>query len=675
MPAEVSPMGSETKTLERRTMHRMAGFAVLTVDWNQRHRSYLDNFINFVLAAMNTPSDEANTSQGITDALFESYGIHLPERVINQILKRAQKFGYVERTDGTMFRTSEKGRNQISALKPRLKNLADEQKDLALTFTNWAKDEFGYVLKGNEASEALMDYIQTYYGSLMSSARGSGSIDTFPPDEPTQLQRLSASFVSWLSKNDPQRFNYTLNIAQGNMLIAALFTPGLIQLDQPFENTTLLLDTKILFRALGYEGPEARIATLEYINLLIQQGASVAAFDFTLKEAKSVLGSALQSLKSGDLWKSRPGSVGAYYFGTNASPGQIDLDMANLETSLGKIGVNIISNPSYEARFVVDEQAIEDKIRSSVPLYRDSALRHDVNALSAIVRMRRGKARESFERCRAVFVTLNPHLLKVAREVQDLCSEPWYVVMYETDVATLSWIKSPPTAPQLPRNMLVATCLGILRPSKTMWVSYVHEMERTYENSTISGNELLLLRQKYEQDQLAFVSTGEPRTKKFDANVAASIRKAREAVTSDIEAPLKKELSDAKFREDQTRSALEEMRLLAEQNREAAQLSAAELAARDAKTISIIKSRSRKHGRYARYGLAILLTIILTLSNLSPDFELFSPKIWDMITKLVLDVLIICGGVFRPGDWFGQKIESLLTNRRLKALGYSTNVD
>ena len=680
MDNDESESDTQTRLAGQHAMNRMCGFAILTEDWHKRRRSFLDNFINFVLSVMSSQPISTLTSQDVVKSLSNTYGIQLPERIIHQILRRAQKFGYIERNNNSLFKISERGLDQIPTLSPKLQALAQEQVDLGDAFVLWANAEFSTAITTNEASEALLNYLETYYGSLLSSAKGSGSIGSLPPVEPTQLQKFSAAFVGWLSTNDPKRFEHVLNIAQGSMLAAALFSPSPIQLDSRFEDTTVLLDTKILLRALGYEGEETRIATLDYVNLLVKQGGRVAIFDFTLGETKSILSYNLQLQKSGRLWTARPGTVGAYYFSTNASAGQIDLEMAQLEVSLRKINIDIQTEVPLEELYVIDEQAIEEKILEYAPGYRRSGLAHDVRALAAVVRMRRGRARDSLERCRAVFVTVNSLVLRASKEVPDLHDQPWPVAMYEADVATLAWIKSSPSAPQLPRNMLVAVCLGVLRPSDTAWKGYVRELERLHDGKEISVNDLLLVRQKYEQDNMVFVQIGGSHGEGSDEQIVSSIKVARAAVTADIEAPLKLELSASRNRQDLDQTALVEMRGLMEKQQVEIekqqvkiQTTVSELIAQNSNIRSSIETRSRRDGRLVQYAVTIVLSI-LVLVSLLPMNVLDSSAIRTLST-MVITLAIVLGGLLTPGKHFGLKIEKWLLARRLADHGMSNQVD
>ena len=634
----------------------MAGFAVLTVDWHSNSRSYSDNFINFVLSAVDLGRLRKFSPDEAADALQSAYGISLPLRVVQQIVRRAHKSKLLDKDALGAYSVSQKGLDSINGLVSDKRDLAREQRHLEAALVDFAAEFADISLTTVDAGVALIDYVETYYGTLMSASLGSGSIGSLPPAEPTQMQRVVAAFIDRISTSDPDRFSYVLRIAQGSMLVAALFTPTPIQQERSFHDTTLFLDTKLLIRLLGYEGERAQSSVSEYVNLAVAQGARVGYFDFTLAEMKSVFAWTQMQAKKGQLWSSRPGTVGAHYFAVDASPGQIDLDIASLESRLSKLGVANVSSPVFDPRFVIDETALEDRLRKSSPTYKHSALQHDVKALAAIVRYRRGRARDNLEDCRAVFITLNARLIRAAKSVADFIDEPWYVAMYEADVATLLWIKSPPAAPDLPREVLLATCLGLLNPSQSMWPNYVKELERLHESGELSDGELLLVRQKYEVSHLSFLVHSDSRGDEYEDDVVRSVRQVIDETVEDIRRPVREEMDNA----------------AAQIGAKAAEAELA-LATLVSRSVASVKARSKAQASVLRFGITGILVAAVLLTLLPTIPVVFSDAI-DSFGKVVLALAAIFGSLTAPGKAIAGAVEGNLVARRLRSLGLDAHI-
>lgn len=676
--------------------HRLTGFAVLTVDWNIRRRSYVDNFLNYVMAALGAKQNEALNSHDVTDILSQEYGIRLPERVVNKVLNRSRRLGLTEKKGQELYKATNKGDKELSKISPQIDTLKRQQQDLANAFVDWAQKEIDLKLKTEEATKAIIEYVETYYGSILSMAQGSGSIGSLPSVEPTQMQRLTASFIDHVSHSDAQRFNYLVNVAQGSMLLSSLFAPAPVNMEKQFKNTTVLLDTKIIFRALGYEGSRAKAATLDWIKLLEAQNAKVSVFEFTLTEARSVIRYCIRAYTQGTLWRESPGSVGAHFFESDTSLTEMELQEGTVESRLSEINIETVPNPEYDERYVIDEEKLSEVMLTSSQYYKPAALEHDTKALAAIIRMRRGRAMDSLEECRAVFVTTNSRIIRAARKVEDLRNEPWYVAMLDTDIATLAWIKSPPSAPDLPRETVLATCLGVLRPGPEIWSSYVRELEKLHAISEISDSELVLLRLKYEKDNLAFVGIKDARGEGFEAELSMSVREARSEMEATIAAPFRDAALSAEHKEQEIQSFLnkvqrdaQEYRVTADTAKSAAD--AAQQAAEEARTLAIDLSQQNKtlqeriissaRSSSRNLGMSVNFVIFIALALLAlgaiswRDDPKFASKAWQIAFNITLTINIALGGLQLFSRKVGRIMETWYYNRRLKKLGIIDTLD
>ncbi len=517
---------------------RLASFAKLTADWQTHQKSYLDNFIDFVLGAIAALDLQSATPAQLTEAVAKTYGLHFPETVVHQIARRAAKRGELRNIGSGQYVANEDVLAKARSHSSTVQVLEREQAKIARDFSAWAKQLHGVDVDSSHASQWLLTYVETYYGTLMSASTGRGSIRKLPAVDPDDQTRMVAAFITQLAESEPQGFQYLLNIARGSMLAASLFSPGVPLEERAFKDTTVLLDTRILLRLLGYEGDPARSATIDYLALAAAQGAALGCFDFTLGETRSILQSAELAAQHGKLWSWGPGSVGSYFFNNGLSVGDITLAIGRLRETIERAGIEIVDSPSYQnVQHVVDEDEVANQIRQLSLNYSERALVHDVKALSAIVRMRDGRAKNSLEECRAVFVTTNSNVLRASRRVEDMRAEPWFVAILDTDLATLTWIKTPPSAPDLPKGSLIATCLSVLNPSELMWSKYVREFERRHDAGDISDAELLLARSMTEQSRVA-ISIHQIDSDEFvAASVDMTIAEARAAVAADLSQP------------------------------------------------------------------------------------------------------------------------------------------
>jgi len=541
----------------------MAAFAVMTVDWAGQRRSYLDNFLNYALSVIPSDSPQAISRETVRPLIIERFNLSLPSNIVQQLLKRAEKLGYLESIDDRGVRLTEKGKREVAPIPYTLTKLAKEQQLLAEKFVEWALAELGIALARDLATSMLLDYVETYYCALMALSDGSGSAQLkLPKIEPSPEQKIAAGFVASIAESDSDLFESLANMARGSMMVSALYAPTLVDTTRGFRHTTIYLDTKIVLRALGYEGEPAEQSTIEFLQLLNRQGARTAIFEFTLREIRAVIDAVGQKARTGSMWMARPGSVESFFYKLNASNAVIEQHSVRVESKIGGLGLFVDANPPYDNHaFVIDESEVEKDLLAGNPNYRATALKHDVELIAAVVRARAGRARASLEESRATFVTMNTLVVSTARAAQKRANEVWPLVMFETDVVALTWVKEPLAAPNLPKQLLLATSLGLTNPGRQDWSMYIGELGRLLENSEISDNDLVLLRQRYEMNRLAFVHPpGQERDGDKRTQIRVSIETARDAITAELTAPIRAEAQANSTRIEELESTVDDER-------------------------------------------------------------------------------------------------------------------
>lgn len=137
----------------------------------------------------------------------------------------------------------------------------------------------------------------------------------------------------------------------------------------------------------------------------------------------------------------------------------------------------------YEEHLGVDEPALEDLLQAEVGYQNQNARRHDLDALTAIWRLRHGQAQRRLETCRAIFVTTNAPLVRAARRffAAGYDGFTWPLAVLDHDLATVAWLKRPLQAPDLPRKQIIADCYAALRPEGRLWAA-------TWRRSRRCGN-------------------------------------------------------------------------------------------------------------------------------------------------------------------------------------------
>jgi hypothetical protein len=144
----------------------------------------------------------------------------------------------------------------------------------------------------------------------------------------------------------------------------------------------------------------------------------------------------------------------------------------------------------------VNENELEGMIQTDLPDQSREARIHDLDCLTAIHRLRRGRPQSEIETCGHIFVTTNHGLAMV--------SAKFFVGQYgrvtvptcinDPTMATLAWVKNPTVVADFSKNRLVANSYAALNPPPDLWRKYYEEIERLKEQGEISPEDYQLLR-------------------------------------------------------------------------------------------------------------------------------------------------------------------------------------
>jgi hypothetical protein len=180
----------------------------------------------------------------------------------------------------------------------------------------------------------------------------------------------------------------------------------------------------------------------------------------------------------------------------------VELAIARLQKSLDGLRVQVRSRPAHTIPLGVDESKLRAILQEEVHYRREEALSHDVDALTAIHRLRGGEFPTHIEACGAIFVTTNRALARagirfLTEEYGDEFADIAHAVpacILDEHFTALVWLKQPSRAPDLPRKRIIANCYAALNPSNDLWKLYLSEIDRVQKEGEISEEDFNLLR-------------------------------------------------------------------------------------------------------------------------------------------------------------------------------------
>ena len=465
----------------------LTSLAILRVQVNQKsdYLTYLNPFILQILADCGV---DVVTIDYITDSLIQRFGLVIPERTVEIILKRITRRNFLARDSGEYRITGSIPDPQMVSKQAdaerHIQSVINGVRRFSRGTTNPIEDE-GRII------EALCAFLSEFDVScLRAYLRGTAIPDV---EETSTAERvLISNYVQFINHNEPERFESFLILVQGHMLANALVCPDLQNAPQSFTGVTFYLDTPFLIRKLGLEGIAKRNAADELLVLLKKLGGKVAVFSHSRDELYNAIQGAANYLES----LNGRGSIiqEARRVGTTRS--DLILMAETLDENLADSGIEVESTPGYIEKIQIDEAAFEEVLSDEVSYFNPRAKEFDVNSVRSIY-VKRGKKRiASLEKSHAVFVTNNSAFAKAAWHYGRLYDPSQAVSTVITDftLANLAWLKAPMGAPAVPRTQLMAFSYAALQPSRELLGKYLGEIEKLEIQGVISERDHQLLR-------------------------------------------------------------------------------------------------------------------------------------------------------------------------------------
>lgn len=484
----------------------LSTLAVLKANWDSNNRTYLDNFVPFVVdAAVSTGQDRVPIPD-IAALVRERFGIPMPDGVVATVVKKAIRQGFGSRDENCFVLDAQ--RSAASDLTADRAKAVRQERALLAKLVDFAKGHFDTELTENEAEVALLAHVERHAVPLLRMILKGEGYEGSLVDEHAAQDFIVSSFILDLSHRDPEGFDYLESIVKGSMLASVLYLPTPAQVDRSFQKTTLYFDTPILLKALGYEGDPARDAARELLDLAYRSGADLACFEHTVDEVRGVLSSNATALSRLGKGGTPARGVEAYFIANKVTPSDVELILARLEKNIASLRVVVREKPPAVEALTVDERELETALAEDVLYARRGTLLNDLDSLTATFRARRGQTSAQLETARAVFVTSNSSLYGVARRFfYSGQRDVWPVAMGDHELGTLLWLKLPLAAPSLPQRQVIADCLAAMEPGPRLWGAYLLEIDKLKEQSDLSESDYFLLRYTTEAKQALMEKT------------------------------------------------------------------------------------------------------------------------------------------------------------------------
>lgn len=669
----------------------LTSLAILKVNIDQG-KDYLEYLRPFVLQVLVDHPPHGVTAQGVTTLIEQRFGLTLPERTVEIVVRRLSKAGLLSRANNEYTIDGEVPDPRLSARQAE----ADRHIQAVLTdLQRFSRDTAKPLQTQQEAVDSIRTFLAEFDITCLRAYLRGTTIPDLDGARPSSAV-LVGDYVRHLQNTSPERFRSFVVLVQGHMLANALTCPDLDKAPKTYRGLTFYLDTPLLIRYLGCEPESLRKAMEDLVALLRQLEGTIAVFSHSRDELRSVLRT------SGDYLSDlggRPSSIVREARRRGTTRSDLRLLAASLDERLDDLGVKTKPTPVGNNQNGIDESRFERMLEHEVTYANPRAREYDVRSVQSVYTLRGNSSPTSLEKARAVLVTSNAALSRAAWKFGEEYAASRNVSSVITDfsLANMAWLKVPLGADSIPATQLLSCAYAALEPSEALLEKYLREIERLEDQGRISERDHQVLRSDPRAlDSLVHLTGGDAAFLGRET-IEETLRHLHEKIREEVV----QELTEEKRAHDMTKSAFEVSEKEREETRKAYQGSK-ELSAESerARTESeeahehtrqeLLKARNqnrvtrqklvwrcRRHAAAGAWALFFLIASVLGVGGLVLGLDLKLPVVGSWLGPacaglfVLAEVLSVVFGVriFSARGRFRDWCQNWLFQRRARALG------
>lgn len=465
----------------------LTSLAILKVNIDQGN-DYLDYLRPFIIQVLVDYNPEPIKRSVVRDLINESFGLEIPDRTVEIVLKRISKSLPIRLEKGVYRKTGELPDPRLTS-----KQAEAERHMSAVIYglKEFSRGTISPIDDDEDAVTSICAFLSEFDVTCL-RAYLQGTAIPIPPEKAESEIVLVAQYVEHVRDTDPERFESFMVLVQGHMLANSLLCPDLRNVSGSFRNVTFYFDTPLLIRRLGAEGRAREDAVRELIDLLINLRGRVAVFSHSREELETVLRRAAEFIDRRD----GRGTIVFEARKEGRTKSDLILLAESIDSELKRAGVEVIPTPGYKVEYQIDETAFGKALEDEVYYFNPRAKDYDINSLRSIYVIRGNSVARTIEQTPAVLVTNNAGFARASWEYglkHDLTKDVSSVITDFT-LANIAWLKAPMGGVSVPKTQLLAFSYAALQPSSKLLDKYLREIDRLESEGTITEKAHQLLR-------------------------------------------------------------------------------------------------------------------------------------------------------------------------------------
>jgi len=509
--------------------------AIVKINWDRQQNSLADNFMPLIGSAIKSLEDDEISEVEIRRYVLEYFGFKIPYAAISTLLRKSSndKYKYAEKRNGILY----KNKSILSGID------FESQRRSAEESIKYVYEDFKKFLAEKFDDTTEIEANKDLFFSVLSKIAPSVVISSDDNTSRNDFEYKVASFISHSRNEDSKSFEYITSVVKGAIIAEFLYYSEPNFIERKMRDVFIFFDTRFILGLLGYTNDHDAESCRELLLILQGMEGKLKVFDITIEEISGILRAASIVARNG--WKKdgqyRPGDAFDNFSRKGYSESDIELELTKLDSNIEAQGLRIIRTPSIIDKYTINYTGLTEVIRDTFQNQKEKAIDHDARCISSIFQIREGREFNSFEKCKAIFITTNWKLSSISNNF--LKSEDYRsqipVCMPSNVFTMIMWLKTIKRNEDLPREIIISNALAIMTPSEPLWRKYTAEAKKLKESGAINLVDYDILMSTFiAKDALMDITHGED-----DAITSGSIieilKKAKYEISSENQEALK----------------------------------------------------------------------------------------------------------------------------------------
>ena len=477
-------------------------------NWDQSpHKDYIDQFIPFLVTLARRRNYHTVDVETICKDFRDEFGLKIPYHPMVSLLNRAKKRGYIKKDQRHTYHfISEKvARDDFSDVAAELQR---KYNYVIQSFISHCQAHYQIEFSEDKAEEIFIAFLKKHDLDILFASDVGESV---LPDAHASVSEsyLIQDFIKTAYEKFPDVFSFIVNISMGHIISNALLYQGIERFKGKFKGLQIYLDSGFLFRLLGINGDEKAEAYKDFVQILHQHKVSLFVFRHTYDEFRGILENCLYWMERGGIDISKASRALLYFLDNGFKVTDVEQYINSIDDKLAAFNIEVVNKPDVlrDQYFQIDESKLTDIIielyKTKVPNFdeieKEFTIYQDVQSISAIYKLRAGRAPSSLRKARYIFMTTNASLAHASALYEREFLHPDFftipAALTDVFVGTLIWIYSPTAIEKVNQKKIISDCYAAMQPSRHLRKVFINTVERLLTRGDVSEEEAILLKE------------------------------------------------------------------------------------------------------------------------------------------------------------------------------------